>query len=103
MKPIPGNPDTFQAKQGTGVIGLSSTSDMLITVDQTSRLPIRITILDSTPEPGWEVTLDEFHWNVPIDGAFLSLEPPEGYALTPDPIVGRPPHVPDASRAVEDP
>ena len=51
----------------------------------------------------WEVMLDDFHWNVPSDGAFLSLEPPQGYELTSDPIFGGPPNAPNASTATDEP
>lgn len=103
VQAVPGKPDTFQGKQGSSVIGLSSNSDLLVTVDPTSGLPTQITIVDPNREHGWEVMLDDFHWNVPIDGAFLSLEPPQGYELTSDPIFGGPPNAPNASTATDEP
>lgn len=103
VQAVPGKPDTFQGKQGSSAIGLSSNSDLLVTVDPTSGLPTQITIVDPNREHGWEVMLDRFHWNVPIDGAFLSLEPPQGYELTSDPIFGGPPSAPNASTATDEP
>ncbi len=55
-------------------------------IDPTSKLPIRIGGTDPGDESSGSSTstFSNFEWNVPIDAAFFTLEPPAGYTVSPN-------------------
>jgi outer membrane lipoprotein-sorting protein len=55
-------------------------------IDPTSKLPIRILGTDTADASSAAITstFSNFKWDVPIDAAFFTLEPPAGYTVSPN-------------------
>ena len=58
---------------------LGVSGDMLMWVDPDSGLPVQFVVRNDQVKKGFEVRIDDFVWNEPIDSSLFALTAPDGY------------------------
>ena len=61
------------------LMGIKGHGEMLVWVDATTNLPVKIQVRDPDPKTSTEIRFEKFVWNQPVEARLFSLIAPEGF------------------------